>query len=179
DKQISQAKTELSRWQDKQDAYQQALARLHNLYQEAGIDMGLTLDEMMQQYRHGREQYESWKNVSAAARAALERVKEHEADVEQLQARLQTLQRQLEFLLDEHPEFADLEPSQTAEQYQQQINETKERIQQRKLDQHVRQRDARDAADNMPDLASLLEKRAAAEKRLASLSWFGEALQAA
>ncbi|MFO7322387.1 MAG: SMC family ATPase [Chloroflexota bacterium] len=179
DKQISQAKTELSRWQDKQDAYQQALARLHNLYQEAGIDMGLTLDEMMQQYRHGREQYESWKKVSAEARAALERVKEHEADVEQLQARLQTLQRQLEFLLDEHPEFADLEPSQTAEQYQQQINETKERIQQRKLDQHVRQRDARDAADNMPDLASLLEKRAAAEKRLASLSWFGEALQAA
>src|SRR5690606_32169676 len=100
-------------------------------------------------------------------------------EAELLQSQSQSLQRDIDYLTSKYPNFSTLEPDESAEGYQQQLNAIRQRNEQRRLQRHDQLRDAREAAERMPELATLLERRADATRQLNALQWYGDALQLA
>lgn len=177
--QIKEVGDEDAKRRHKNEEYEQVLDNLHELYKEARINEAMSLEEKLVHYKSEREKYLAWQNADREVHTAEQRLKEFPFQSDKLAKQSADLEQQLQTLVDKNPDADTLNPVETADHYQNELEKLQQQIQDMKQNQIMLTNEASRASENMIDLASLLEEYAEANAELNRLEWFGEALQTA
>jgi len=177
--QIKEVGDEDAKRQHKNEEYERVLQNLHELYKEARINEALSLEEKLLHYKSEREKYLAWQDADRESQAAEQRFQEFPFQPDKLAKQRADLEQQLQTLGDQNPDAETLNPVETADHYQSELEKLQQQIQDMNQNQIMMTNEASHASENMIDLASLLEEYAEANAELNRLEWFGEALQTA
>src|SRR5690606_17132471 len=114
---------------------EQVLDNLQGLYKEARINEALSLEEKLLHYKSEREKYLAWQNADREVQTAEQRLKEFPFQSDKLAKQSTDLEQQLQTLVDKNPDADTLNPVETADHYQNELEKLQQQIQDMKQNQ--------------------------------------------
>src|SRR5690606_24973072 len=89
DRKLYHGEVELARWEAKREEREEKQRALRDVCSAIGIDSQLSLEEILEQYRRKRDDFDNWNAASTEARVARERLEEFASEAELLQSQSQ------------------------------------------------------------------------------------------